>query len=416
MEPDAKDQRNPVHHSLSSSYHLFSGQPITGYTNNNNIGGGGVGEDTIRRRFEMRETIRREIEKERIREEILAEEMALRRVLEAEVRNELMMERHMVMRRSGGGFAAPFMHLQAPSQKNVFEQKFLQPRLVGAEDKRVMSVDDKFGRGDGFFGVKGVSVKPIQVLADSARIKAVSAENNKETLLSRVLCSSCPSVRLFNGKPDGESRETLSGTKRKSTPPVSEGSTEPGPLVSDRSMKKVKEEWSCAICQVSTTSECGLTQHIQGKKHRIKEAALVAQKTGSNVGLGVAPNIPLIKPLQRSLTTINTSSSETNKPSSSSDPNEVNKKDVVGAFSEAVMNDHKEGKKHLTRLVGFYGKGKVDSEASATENTCDTNDKTETKSKQAVVIATVTAEVKTVEDDVAYVAAKTAEENDTTTG
>ncbi|KAI7741430.1 hypothetical protein M8C21_028848 [Ambrosia artemisiifolia] len=413
MEPDAKNQRNPVHHSLSSSYHLFSGQPITvatGYTNNN-IGGGGVGEDMIRRRFEMRERVRREIEKERIREEILAEEMALRRVLEAEVRNELMMERHMAMRRAGGGFAAPFMHLQAPSQKNVFEQKFLQPQLVGAEDKRVMSVDDKFERGDGFFGVKGVSVKPIQVLGDSARIRAVSEENNKEVIVL--------------GKPDGESRETVSGTKRKSTPPVSEGSTEPGPLASDRSRKKVKEEWSCAICQVSTTSECGLTQHIQGKKHRIKEAALVAQKTGANVGLGVAPNIPLIKPLQRSLATINTSSSETNKPSSSSDPNEVNKKDKfkfwcemcqVGAFSEAVMNDHKEGKKHSTRLVGFYGKGKVDSEASATENTCDTNDKTETKSNQAVVIAAVNAEVKTVEDDVAYVAPTTAEENDTTTG
>ncbi|KAI7732246.1 hypothetical protein M8C21_007178 [Ambrosia artemisiifolia] len=154
-----------------------------GYTNNNNIGGGGVGEDMIRRRFEMRERIRGEIEKERIREEIIAEEMALRRVLEAEVRNDLMMDRHMAMRRAGGGFGAPFMSLQALSQKDVFEQKFLQPRLIGTEDKRVMSVDDKFGRGDGLCGVKGVSVKPIQVLADSARIKAVSEENSKEVIV-----------------------------------------------------------------------------------------------------------------------------------------------------------------------------------------------------------------------------------------
>ncbi|KAI7751875.1 hypothetical protein M8C21_002602, partial [Ambrosia artemisiifolia] len=131
------------------------------------------------------------------------------------------------------------------------------------------------------------------VLGESARIKAVSKENNEEVIVL--------------AKPDGESLETLSGTKRKLTPPVYEGSSEPGSPISDRSRKKVKEEWSCPICQVSTTSERGLMQHIQGKKHQIKEAALVAQKTGANVGLGVAPNIPLIKPLQRSLTTISAS-------------------------------------------------------------------------------------------------------------
>ncbi|MFS7935507.1 putative deoxyribodipyrimidine photo-lyase transcription factor C2H2 family [Helianthus anomalus] len=351
MEPDAQ---NPIHH-------LYSQQAFTaGYPN---------GGDTmmIRRRFEMRESIRRELEKERIREEIIAEEMARKRLLEAEVRRELMMERQMAMRR--GGFEEASLFMRQRHGDVVFGQR----RLIG-DERRVL-------------------VKPIQVLGDSPKIKA--AENDKEVIVL--------------GKTNDE---ILSGTKRKSTPPVSEGSSQPGPRGSGRSRKKVKEEWSCAICQVSTTSERALIQHVQGKKHQVKEAALVAQKTGSNFGLGVAPKIPFIKPVQLALTTITTSSSDTNKPSSSSDPNEVNKKDVpngknkdkfkfwceicqVGAFSEAVMNDHKEGKKHSNRLADFYRKGKVDSEASATENTCETKGETETKSNLEVVTATVNTTTKT---------------------
>ncbi|KAM0021069.1 putative deoxyribodipyrimidine photo-lyase transcription factor C2H2 family [Helianthus debilis subsp. tardiflorus] len=325
----------------------------------------------IRRRFEVRESIRRELEKERIREEIIAEEMARKRLLEAEVRSELMMERQMAMRRGGGGggFEEASLFMRQRHGDVVFGQR----RLIGDE--------------------RGVLVKPIQVLGDFPKIKA--EENDKEVIVL--------------GKTNDES---LSGTKRKSTTPVSEGSSQPGPRGSGRSGKKVKEEWSCAICQVSTTSERALIQHVQGKKHQVKEAALVAQKTGSNFGLGVAPKIPLIKPVQLALTTITTSYSDTNKPSSSSDANDVNKKDVlngknkdkfkfwceicqVGAFSEAVMNDHKKGKKHSTRLADFYRKGKVDSEASATENTCETKGKTETKSNLEVVIATVNTTTKT---------------------
>uniref|UniRef100_A0A2N9FLT2 Uncharacterized protein n=1 Tax=Fagus sylvatica TaxID=28930 RepID=A0A2N9FLT2_FAGSY len=43
--------------------------------------------------------LQRELEKERIREEIIAAEITRRRVLEAEVRRELMMEREMAMKR-----------------------------------------------------------------------------------------------------------------------------------------------------------------------------------------------------------------------------------------------------------------------------------------------------------------------------
>ena len=79
----------------------------------------------------------------------------------------------------------------------------------------------------------------------------------------------------------------LSGTKQKSVTPPEEGTNKP-PLTGV-SKKKVKEEWSCAICQVSTTTERGLNEHIQGKKHKSKEAALRAQRNGKNFGIGVWP-------------------------------------------------------------------------------------------------------------------------------
>ncbi|KAL5102513.1 hypothetical protein RYX36_006840 [Vicia faba] len=38
--------------------------------------------------------------------------------------------------------------------------------------------------------------------------------------------------------------------------------------------KKVQKEWSCALCQISTTSENCLRSHLQGKQHKTKEIEL----------------------------------------------------------------------------------------------------------------------------------------------
>ena len=67
------------------------------------------------------------------------------------------------------------------------------------------------------------------------------------------------------------------GAKRKTPPPAGEL---PLPLISLK--KKPNEEWSCAICQVSVTSEKGLTEHIQGRKHKANEARLKAQRMEKN--------------------------------------------------------------------------------------------------------------------------------------
>ena len=36
--------------------------------------------------------------------------------------------------------------------------------------------------------------------------------------------------------------------------------------------KKLKEEWSCELCQIKATSENDLNDHLNGKKHKVREA------------------------------------------------------------------------------------------------------------------------------------------------
>lgn len=45
---------------------------------------------------------------------------------------------------------------------------------------------------------------------------------------------------------------------------ASSATTEPTKL------QTVARDWSCALCQVSATSEAGLNQHLEGKKHKAK--------------------------------------------------------------------------------------------------------------------------------------------------
>lgn len=365
MDADAQGQQNPFFRKQpsSSTYTYFREQAIRVGSHSGNFGGGGhVGPGMNRGHSEMREAIQREREKDRIRAEIIAEEMARKRILEAEVRNELMMEREMMAMRSDGGFSSPFMSISMQPSHNNFEPRILHRQPIGLEERIEMSLEEKYSHGGNRFAFKGFEVAPFQRLRyspKSERIPKPLPEDTKKEVI------------LLGG-------ESLSGTKRKSAPPVAGDSGKPH---SDGSKKKLKEEWSCAICQVRATSERALTEHLQGKKHESKEAALIAQKSGANFGLGVAPKKPIVKPIKLSLTAVNTSSSEkkskSRKESSkeTSSSLEAKKEDgrkksenykfwcemcKVGAFSEKVMNHHKDGKKHLTRLVKLLQKGKVE--------------------------------------------------------
>ncbi|KAH9654361.1 c2h2-type domain-containing protein [Citrus sinensis] len=197
-------------------------------------------------------TIQREIEKERIRHEIITAENLRRRLLEEEVRRELMMEREMARASEMGLSMDERLSMQLHSRYPLMHQ--LNNRWL----------EDRFpfpgSRGMGF----GHDVLPptLPQFSDAMKDEIRNAlEVNKKDKL------------IMLAKPD----PNLCGSKRKaSTPPAASVEL---PLMSSKKTK----EWSCALCQVSATSERGLDEHLQGKKHKAKEAGLLrAQKMCNN--------------------------------------------------------------------------------------------------------------------------------------
>ncbi|KAM1260378.1 hypothetical protein ACFX2G_026404 [Malus domestica] len=198
------------------------------------------------------ELIERQLEKEMIREEIIAAEIARRWALEAEVRRELMLEREIAMRRPAGeglGF-----------DQDRFGAMRFDHRVYHSFD------DDRFG----FFASRAPAAfdsftwrrqpEPLTNGFNALPAPPTLDLNNKDKL-------------IILAKPD----PNLSGVKRKTPPTVSASE-----LPAFGLKKKPKEEWSCALCHVSATSEKGLIHHINGKKHQAKEARLRAQKPSSS--------------------------------------------------------------------------------------------------------------------------------------
>ncbi|XP_073158000.1 uncharacterized protein [Henckelia pumila] len=223
---------------------------------------------------DLHEAIQREIEKERIREEIITFEIVKRRVLEAEVRLELMMEREMAMRQTGSGFpfgSSPLMGPESPMRPSL-----LVPKAGwSAEERLGMTLEDKEklkrienGR---------LETLPFQRGAADLRISEIknASKGNKEK--ERILLLT---------KPD----ENVSGSKVNDVTPPEAVNIE---LLADVIANKIsKEKWSCALCRIMATSEKDLNEHVLGRKHKSKVAALRAQKTGKNYSIGLFTKKP----------------------------------------------------------------------------------------------------------------------------
>ena len=126
----------------------------------------------------MREALVREVEKERIRAHIIAEELGRRRVLEEQVRNELRMERDMMAMRSNGGFPSQFMPVSLPPNHiNRLEPRILHQQPVGLEERIVMSIADKHGHGVH----TGFPVSPFQQFGELPKITGIAKPHPEDT-------------------------------------------------------------------------------------------------------------------------------------------------------------------------------------------------------------------------------------------
>ncbi|PSS36168.1 Zinc finger protein like [Actinidia chinensis var. chinensis] len=355
----AIDKQASTYSPPSSSTSYFAEQALrVGYSGPNSE----RSVELFRNPRDVRESILREMEKERIREEIIAAEIARKRLLEAEVRREMMLEREMALRRAEGfsffsGSASVSTVLFEPGLSLLGQS---EGRLL--EERLALSLEERLGyracRGIGDF-------EPLH------------CNRNLEPKISEVkpLSEVSKEKVIFPAKPEGD----ISGEKRKAvTPPLA------SEVPSVGSKKKLKEEWGCEMCQVSATSEQALKEHFRGKKHKAREKG---QRTGKNYTIGLFPKKPS-KPIKLVVPTNseNPEDEETLEGVSlrvkkdndlalqiihytgdSKNKNEDSRQKMqktgeskkfkfwcemcqVGAFTEKVMNGHKMGKKHVGRL------------------------------------------------------------------
>ncbi|KAJ4951942.1 hypothetical protein NE237_028774 [Protea cynaroides] len=215
----------------------------------------------------------RELEKERIRDEIITAE---RRALELEVRRELLLERELAVQR--------MIHSHVPSLMGSTlsvlsaDQKLsLMPHLEGSS-----SLDESLGfptltevgmrQPEGPMLEERLSLPP-----EVGVLEKLPLQRSPESSVVDVkpLSEESKGQALFFVKPTSSS---LAGMKRKvvETPPAAIAGV--AALLSVGSKKKPRE-WNCALCQVCATSQKGLDDHLLGRKHKLREAALVAGKT-----------------------------------------------------------------------------------------------------------------------------------------
>ncbi|KDP38694.1 hypothetical protein JCGZ_04047 [Jatropha curcas] len=353
------------------------------------------------------EMLQREIKKERIREEIITGEIVRRRMLEAEVRRELMMEREMAMRAGiEGGLS--------------FEERL----TMGIRPRVSCSLNDQFYNRRlemrPPFPARGVFDQWLQPPRLSEALVAPDVKPASEYNQSRLIVLAKPDPNLCRAK------------RKAATIPAGDA----GELCLAGLKKKPKEEWSCALCQVSATSENGLNEHLRGKKHKAKEARLRATKMAKNLSALQLPKktakpaeltigvscTELEAKVEESLQVIKSNYTE-KKIGNEKDSGKKNekqlkqknkgatsvKKDVaaklqrekrteefrkkkkfkfwceechVGAYSTMVMEAHKMGKKHADRLRKLDQNGKT-----VLGNASMESSKADRKAKNDIIVA-----------------------------
>ncbi|KAK1395860.1 Zinc finger, U1-type [Heracleum sosnowskyi] len=304
----------------------------------------------------------RQLEKEMIRRDILAEKAAMRRELEAEVWRELREEREMELRQGGGGdylgasqrFFYDFPRLEEGTRSYDKEELPFQraPQTIISEVKPPLDVEKK-------------QVISLVRRYDFPHLKEGKIGGCEEGLLVKSPSDVFTEGKqiIFVAKPDANHP----GKKRKNMSSPIEGPSEV--------TKKLTKEWTCALCQVSATSELGLEDHLKGKKHKSKQAGQKAGMIGlCSKKINNAPNpsqvverVELEKSEQISKNhEMGVQNNEIaivmERGRGGADLKMPNKKKMkfkfyckicqVGAFSADVMANHEKGKKHLRLQLG----------------------------------------------------------------
>ncbi|CAI9285615.1 unnamed protein product [Lactuca saligna] len=249
--------------------------------------------------------ILRQIEKNKIREEILAKE-----------RRQYMIEQEIRRMENGGGYPSLSSLMLGHTDSHHHLLHRLQPQLL---------------HGRAYEPVAGRITMPFQEDYGVTGHQFQRRPNINEIITSPAKAGEKQFIHMRK-PPSGQ---MMAGSKRKSPPPPS-----PAAAGCSSNSKKRANEWSCAICEVSATSERGLEEHLAGKKHQAKMAELKAEHTG--------------KSIKKSPESVQMVSSEDKKPEEEASGKKFKfwcRMCKTGASSKKEMNMHRKGVSHLTNQL-----------------------------------------------------------------
>lgn len=276
--------------------------------------------------------VAREIEKRKIKEEIITYGYLKRRELEEEAIRELILEREIAMRQAEGVslINSPLFSLQSGlgglisnCRDTVALHKRLAPvnrldggginsaislanRLEGGIDGRIPqvirmedvidgvlplwnrlddSVDGRLSmvnRPDGRLSdglpfhrqpgvTSGVASKPVIDLRKAVPLAKPATSNASVGSMQKLETSTVYSDDGAALAGNGEKSQKLTGSKRKLETPTVD--SDDGAALAGKG-KKSQKGWSCVLCQVKATCEQVMKDHLNGKKHKAKEKAM----------------------------------------------------------------------------------------------------------------------------------------------
>ncbi|KAF6172804.1 hypothetical protein GIB67_034656 [Kingdonia uniflora] len=223
----------------------------------------------------FREAAIREIEKEKIRQEIIATEMSglsKRAVLEAEVRREMAIERDFGLHRIDGFPLVEPLMLGSPRMRlgPIFE-----PFGLYEDGNRS---DDRFGFPVGRQGVGSPEPESLRflrrqdLLGGIGRSEMLPFQRRRE-FEARITKLEENAPVSAGGQPGRvvivtPGSTNLTGAKRKA----------PAELAKGGSMKTPEKNWFCDVCDLNMTGEQALNDHLSGKKHKAKKELLNSGK------------------------------------------------------------------------------------------------------------------------------------------
>ncbi|GMH23290.1 hypothetical protein Nepgr_025133 [Nepenthes gracilis] len=274
-----------------------------------------------RHHYDVREAVLRGFEKEQIRAEIIAEELACRRIVEQEVRRELMCEREMTMRKAESfsefGSRAVCLDERVPPSTD-FDNRISEERLGFPSNREVLE------------GFEALPFQRCPLAVGDSNVRSHEVKSPSEIGKKMVITLMRPDT-------------SLSGLKRKApTPPTSIDVELPSTVIK----KKPKEEWSCTLCHVTAICERSLNEHLQGKRHKAKAAGLVAQTTSHSTSPSLKKSAPssAASPIEASPSTV------------SMEKPKVELSCAVchaSAVCERRFNEHIEGKKNKAKAASL---------------------------------------------------------------